>query len=95
MSQFLLINSIICHHKNKKLKKSLLTNNFKVCEMSNYIKNPMSHQEWNPTMGDFFSQRVFEEDRLYEKKQKRQKILISSLISLHIILLTAVVVYLR
>jgi hypothetical protein len=61
--------------------------------MSNFIQNPISHQEWNPQMGDFFSQRVFEEDRLHEKKQLRKKIMISSLISVHLLMLTVVFVY--
>ena len=62
--------------------------------MSNYIENPITHQEWNPQMGDFFSPRVYNEDRLYEKKQLRKKIMISSLISIHMIMLTIVFFYL-
>ncbi|MBK8945318.1 MAG: hypothetical protein IPM32_08625 [Ignavibacteriae bacterium] len=61
--------------------------------MSQYIQNPMSHPEWNPSMGDFFSKRVFEEDKLHEKKQNRKKIFISSLLVLHILMLSIVVVY--
>jgi hypothetical protein len=61
--------------------------------MANYIENPISHQEWNPKMGDFFSQRVFDEDRLHERKQLRKKMMISSLISVHVIMLTFVVIY--
>ncbi|MCB0730080.1 MAG: hypothetical protein KDC88_03505 [Ignavibacteriae bacterium] len=62
--------------------------------MSNFIQNPISHQEWNPEMGDFFSQRVYDEDRLYEKKQLRKKILISSLVTLHMVMLSLVFIYL-
>ncbi len=61
--------------------------------MNNYIDNPISHQEWNPKMGDFFSPRVYEEDRYHEKKQLRKKMLISGLISIHIIMLAAIFVY--
>lgn len=61
--------------------------------MENYIQNPISHQDWNPEMGDFFSERVYEEDRNYEKKQMRQKILVSGLISIHMIMLAVVFLY--
>jgi len=61
--------------------------------MSNYIENPITHQEWNPQMGDFFSPRVYNEDRLYEKKQLRKKIMIRSLNSIHMIMLTIVFFY--
>jgi len=61
--------------------------------MANFIQNPISHQDWNPEMGDFFSQRVFEEDRNYEKKQMRKKILVSGLISVHMVMLAAVFFY--
>jgi hypothetical protein len=61
--------------------------------MENYIQNPISHQDWNPEMGDFFSERVFEEDRNYEKKQMRKKILVSGLISIHMIMLAVVFFY--
>ncbi len=61
--------------------------------MENYIQNPISHQDWNPEMGDFFSERVFEEDRNYEKKQIRRKILVSGLISIHMIMIAIVFFY--
>ncbi len=58
--------------------------------MSNFIENPISHPDWNPNMGDFFSQRVFEEDRQHEKNELKKKILITSLISVHMIMLGVV-----
>jgi hypothetical protein len=61
--------------------------------MENYIQNPISHQDWNPEMGDFFSERVYEEDRNFEKKQMRKKILVSGLISIHMIMLAFVFFY--
>lgn len=61
--------------------------------MSDFIQNPMTHPEWDPKMGDFFSQRVFEEDRAHEKKQLRNKILISSLVSVHMIMLVTIFLY--
>lgn len=61
--------------------------------MSNFIENPISHPDWNPKMGDFFSKRVFEEDRYHEKKQLKKKLLVSSLISIHMIMLALVIVY--
>jgi hypothetical protein len=61
--------------------------------MSNFIQNPISHPEWNPQMGDFFNQRVFEEDRQYEKKQLRKKIMVSSLLSIHLAMLVVIFFY--
>ena len=61
--------------------------------MSNYIQNPISHQEWNPSMGDFYSKRVHEEDLNYERKKLKKKMMISSLISIHVIMLAMVFVY--
>jgi hypothetical protein len=75
-------------------KKNHLSTTRSRGNMSNYIQNPLSHSDWNPKMGDFFSKRVYEEDRLYEKKQLRKKIYISSLISLHMLMLAIVFIYL-
>lgn len=61
--------------------------------MSDFIQNPMSHPEWDPKMGDFFCPTVYEEDRAHEKKQLRNKILISSLVSIHMIMLVGIFLY--
>ena len=61
--------------------------------MENYISNPMSNDQWNPQMGDFFSRRVYEEDLLYEKKQFRKRIMISGLLTIHMIAFAAVLLY--
>jgi hypothetical protein len=61
--------------------------------MSKYIQNPISHPEWNPSMGDFFSKRVFEEDKLHEKKQSRKKLFISSLLFIHVLMLSLLIFY--
>ncbi|MCB0744541.1 MAG: hypothetical protein H6613_10480 [Ignavibacteriales bacterium] len=61
--------------------------------MSKYIQNPISHPEWNPSMGDFFSKRVYEEDKLYEKKQFRKKVFISGLVSVHMLMLIGVIYF--
>lgn len=61
--------------------------------MSNFIQNPISHQDWNPEMGDFFSERVYEEDKLYEKKQLKKKLLVRGLLFIHMIMLVSVFVY--
>jgi len=61
--------------------------------MSKFIQNPMSHPEWNPSMGDFFSKRVFEEDKLYERKLLRKKLFVSGLIFAHVAMLAMVIVY--
>ncbi len=61
--------------------------------VSQYIKNPISHPEWDPSMGDFFSKRVFEEDKIHLKNLHKKRIFISSLVVAHFLLLTIVVVY--
>ncbi|PID62957.1 MAG: hypothetical protein CR986_00580 [Ignavibacteriae bacterium] len=53
--------------------------------MANYIKNPITNPDWNPSMGDYFNRRVHEEDLLYEKRQKNKKLMIFSLILFHLI----------
>ena len=62
--------------------------------MENYIQNPMSNKEWNPQLGDFFSRKVYEEDLLYERRQFRRKMMVSGLLSIHMIALVAVLLYL-
>ena len=62
--------------------------------MENYISNPMSNDQWNPQMGDFFSKRVYEEDLLYERRQFRKKIMMSGLITMQIMTLAVVFIYL-
>ena len=61
--------------------------------MENFIQNPISHKDWNTQMGDFFSQRVYEEDQIFEKKLLRKKILISGLFSIHMLMLAMVFFY--
>ena len=61
--------------------------------MANYIENPLTHPEWNPKKGDFFSQRVYEEDLLHERNQFKKKILVTSLVSIHMLMLAIVFVY--
>lgn len=54
--------------------------------MSQYIKNPISHPEWNPSMGDYFSKQVFEEDKIHSKNLTKKRILVSSLVILNLLL---------
>ena len=61
--------------------------------MANYIENPMTHPEWDPKKGDYFSKRVYEEDLLHEKNLFKKKILVSSLISIHMVMLAVVFFY--
>lgn len=61
--------------------------------MQNFIKNPISHPEWNPQMGDYYSKNIFEEDKLHERKLLKKKIMIGSLVSIHIIMLAFVFVF--
>ncbi len=61
--------------------------------MSSFIENPISNPHWNPQKGDYFSQRVYEEDLLYAKRQFSKKVLITGLLSIHFVLFTLVVVY--
>ena len=61
--------------------------------MSKYIQNPISHPQWNPSMGDFFSKRVFEEDKIYERKVLRKKLFVSGLIFAHLAMLATIIVF--
>ena len=55
-----------------------------------YIQNPLSHPEWDPSKGDFYSPVVHEEVLNHKKSLKRKKMFINSLIAIHIILLVIV-----
>jgi hypothetical protein len=55
--------------------------------MKNYIQKPMMHNEWDPTKGDYYSKKIHEEDKSYEKKQAKNKFLITFLVITHIFLL--------
>ena len=61
--------------------------------MKNYIQQPMSHEQWDPTKGDFYSRNIHEEDKSYEKKQKKKKALITFLAVAHIMLLFAIFMF--
>jgi len=61
--------------------------------MSDFIATPLSHPEWDPSKGDFYSPSVVADDKHHEKVLSRRKILIGSLISLHMILLIAVIIF--
>jgi hypothetical protein len=59
----------------------------------NYIENPLSHPEWDPSKGDFFSSNVHREVQNHKKALKRKKLFITSLIAAHIVLLVMVLFY--
>lgn len=61
--------------------------------MNNFISDPLKHKYWDPTMGDYISDRVVQEDRLYFKRQKRKKALLVFLAVTHVILLTLIVMF--
>ncbi len=56
----------------------------------NYIQNPLSHPEWDPSKGDFFSDKIHEEVQNHKKNIYKKKIFIRSLIIVHILLLIVV-----
>lgn len=60
--------------------------------MANFIQNPISNQNWNPTMGDYYSERIHEEDKLYERKIAKRKMMIGGLISVHVLMLAIVLI---
>lgn len=61
--------------------------------MAEFIDKPLSHPEWDPSKGDFYSPTVFADDQYHEKSLKRKKIFIGSLISLHMLLLLSVFIF--
>ncbi|MCB0730880.1 MAG: hypothetical protein KDC88_07595 [Ignavibacteriae bacterium] len=61
--------------------------------MSDYIQNPIVNKDWDPTKGDYYSQKVMEEDKLYIRRKRRSKILVSFLAIAHILLLILIFLY--
>ncbi|MEE9429487.1 MAG: hypothetical protein V3V16_00500 [Melioribacteraceae bacterium] len=61
--------------------------------MSDFIATPLSHPEWNPTHGDYYSASIVADDEFHERKINRRNYLIGSLISVHIVLLVSVVIF--
>ena len=61
--------------------------------MKNYIQQPITHEKWDPTKGDFFSRNIHEEDKSYKKKQSKKKALIAFLIFTHILLLSVIFLF--
>jgi hypothetical protein len=61
--------------------------------MAEFIDKPLSHPEWDPSKGDFYSPTVHADDQYHEKSLKRKKILIGSLVSLHMLLLLSVFIF--
>ena len=61
--------------------------------MSDFIKEPLKHPDWDPTKGDYYNKSLFEEDKLHEKKRSRNKILISGLAVAHVVAFALVIVY--
>ncbi len=55
-----------------------------IMQMKNYIKNPIKVKDWDPTKGDFVSERVLEEDQLYSSRVKKKKLVIALLAIAHI-----------
>jgi hypothetical protein len=61
--------------------------------MSNFIKEPLKHPEWDPSKGDYYNKSLFAEDKQHEKNIFRKKLLISSLALAHIVALVLIFVY--
>ncbi len=61
--------------------------------MENYIEQPLSNPQWNPSKGDYYSEKAIEEDRKYKRKLMMKNSLIGGLILLHLALLVYAVIY--
>jgi len=55
--------------------------------MKNFIENPIQNEFWDPSKGDYINHNVLKEDKEYINRKKRNKVLISFLAILHIVLL--------
>lgn len=55
--------------------------------MKDFIKNPIKAKDWDPTHGDFISERVLEEDQLYLSRLRKRKFFIAFLAIAHIVFL--------
>ncbi len=60
----------------------------------NYIEKPLSHPDWDPSKGDFYSLNVHKEVQNHKKALKRKKLFITSLIALHFFLLVIAIFFL-
>ena len=61
--------------------------------MKDFIDNPVSVKDWDPTKGDFFSKRVMEDDQLFLRRKKRKKILIGFLTFIHVAFLILMLLF--
>jgi predicted nucleic acid-binding Zn ribbon protein len=55
--------------------------------MKNYIENPISNKNWDPSKGDYVSEKIIQEEKLYHKKTKRKKTFTILLAAIHLLLL--------
>ncbi len=55
--------------------------------MENFITNPIKNEHWDPSKGDFINDRIVQEDKLHEKRQKKRKNIILFLVFTHILFL--------
>lgn len=61
--------------------------------MSDFIKEPLKHPNWDPTKGDYYNKSLFAEDKHHQKKLSRKKMLISGLAVAHVVAFALVIVY--
>ncbi len=61
--------------------------------MASYIDQPLTHPEWNPSKGDFYSEKALEEERLYKRRMLKKKLAAGALVFLHFALLIYAVYY--
>lgn len=61
--------------------------------MAEYIQNPIQKNDWDPSQGDYVSKSVIEEDSIHFQKIRKQKIIISLLAFLHVLLFLSVLFY--
>ncbi len=55
--------------------------------MKNFIENPFKNEFWDPSKGDYINHNLLEEDEKHFNRKKKQKVFISFLAILHIVLL--------
>ncbi|GEM_PF-4298992 len=61
--------------------------------MENYIDQPLTHPSWNPSKGDYYSEKALEEERLYKRRMFKKKLAGGILAFLHFALLMYAIYY--
>ena len=62
--------------------------------MKNFNSNPIKHEHWDPSKGDFINDRIVQDDKLFEKRQQKKKKNVLFLVLTHILFLFNLIVVL-